>query len=137
MPISLGGVLREITIVMYNDLQWLSLILKIDIFFQFIAYILYLLYERFAIHPFNLPNSCLITAFACALLPLYVLCRFSVSLESQFLMVFFILTQIGLFANTIYTVSSTFTTATNWYAYFIYSKYKIRKLSHWIYNHVF
>jgi hypothetical protein len=108
---------------MYNDLQWLSLILKIDIFFQFTAYVLYILYEHFAVNPFNLPNSAIITVFACALLPCFVLCRVSVSLESKLIMGFFILIQVLLLVNTIYTISSSFTTATNWYAYLMYSKF--------------
>lgn len=107
---------------MYIDLQWLSLILKIDIFFQFIAYIFYVLYESFSYFPFNSPNSRLIILFACILLPCFVLCRVSVSLESRLLMGFFILIQLGLFANSVFTLASNFEIAQYWYAYFMYSK---------------
>ncbi|KAF1798728.1 hypothetical protein FB192DRAFT_1392983 [Mucor lusitanicus] len=111
---------------MYIHLQWLSLMLKIDIFFEFTSYVLLLLYQTFnstAETHINLdmtPDSGLII-FILVLLPSFLLCRFSISKESHVLMTLFIAIQIGFIANTVYIIVTTFSVATSWYAYMMYS----------------
>ncbi|KAL9560103.1 hypothetical protein PS6_000437 [Mucor atramentarius] len=111
---------------MYIHLQWLSLMLKIDIFFEFTSYFLLLLYQAFnttAETHINLdmtPDSGLII-FIILLLPSFLLCRFSISKESHSLMTMFVAIQAAFIVNTVYIIVTTFSVAASWYAYMMYS----------------
>ncbi|KAI8638937.1 hypothetical protein BD408DRAFT_422326 [Parasitella parasitica] len=110
---------------MYIDLQWLSLMLKIDIFFEFLSYLLLFVYQKFNT-PFEIasrlymsPDDGLIV-FIVLLLPSFILCRLSIARESHFLMSIFIFVQVAFLANTIVTAVVTFAVARAWYAYMMY-----------------
>lgn len=112
---------------MYIDLQWLSLMLKIDIFFEFLSYILLFLYQRFnspnltSVNLDMTPDSGLVV-FMILLLPAFLLCRFSISKENHILMAIFIIIQVAFIINTVYIIVTTFSVAKSWYAYMMYSK---------------
>lgn len=112
------------SLAMYVDLQWLSLILKTDLFFEFISYILLLLYQNYSNSIDNLKDAANIIVCIALLLPSFLLCRIAISRESNMLMITFIILQVLFIANTIYIIVMTIATAKSWYAYMSYSKYK-------------
>lgn len=108
---------------MYVQLQWLSLMIKVDYFFEFISYILLLLHQYYSGSIENMGDAINIIICIVLLLPSFLLCRISIAKESNLLMIIFIVLQFFFIANTIYIIVKTIDTAKSWYAYMTYSKY--------------
>jgi hypothetical protein len=112
---------------MFITVQWLSLLLKIDIYFEFISYALLFSYN--ASYGYNWTNQGPITASLYIMLiiiiltlPSLVFARLSVSNENSIMMISFIVFQVLFIASTIFIMITNSGLMKNWYAFATYGK---------------
>lgn len=113
---------------MFIIVQWFSLLLKIDIYFEFSAYALLFSYNAGFPEFWNdqgpIEASLYIMLIIMILtLPSLVLARLSVSSESKLMMISFIVFQLLFIASTVFIAIVNQDLMKNWYAFATYSKW--------------
>ncbi|KAI9273438.1 hypothetical protein EDC94DRAFT_594881 [Helicostylum pulchrum] len=104
---------------MYVTVQWFSLALKIDAYFEFCAYGLYFFY--LVVGNYN-HDDAYYTIFSIVLsiwiltIPSLILSRYAIGKESKILMILFILLQLLFIASVVYVAKTLYFVVMDWYA---------------------
>ncbi|KAI9344745.1 hypothetical protein BD770DRAFT_475783 [Pilaira anomala] len=109
---------------MYITVQWFSLGLKIDIFFEIFAYTLYLSYPTGNLAE-DIAKKSNFTFFAMLLtviliVPFFILSRYAISMENKIMMILFIVFQLWLTICTIIIMTKSTFMLKDWYAFTAY-----------------
>lgn len=105
---------------MYLTVQWLSLALKIDIYFEFCAYALYLFYHVASSYEYDSSYYIIffiVLTMLITTVPSLILSRYAVSRESKILMVLFILLQLLCIASIVSVMVMLKDRLAYWYAF--------------------
>ncbi|KAI8080995.1 hypothetical protein BDF21DRAFT_24087 [Thamnidium elegans] len=104
---------------MYVTVQWFSLALKIDVYFEFCAYGLYFFYLVVANYShsdvYYIIFSVVLSIFILTV-PSFILSRYAIAKESKILMTLFILFQLLFIASIIYIVKTLYFVVEDWHA---------------------
>lgn len=107
---------------MYVTVEWFSLWLKIDIFFEIIGYALYL-YSMNYITEKRYIIPAIIATFI-LIIPSFILSRYAISMENKIMMILFIIFQLWFTICTIFILSTKNKgLMTDWHAITAYCKY--------------
>lgn len=120
--------LTHLSLGMYINVQWFSLMLKIDIYFEFMSYTLWFGYlagnsENWTGESSDTPTLYILLLFMVLLIPSYVMARIAISREIHLLVVIFIFSQILFFVCTILLMVHYSVLVEIWYAFTGYCKY--------------
>ncbi|KAI8080994.1 hypothetical protein BDF21DRAFT_418199 [Thamnidium elegans] len=105
---------------MYVTVQWFSLALKIDIYFEFCAYALYFFYllaGNFLETPAYTAIFSIVLSMLIITLPSLALSRYAISKESKIIMMLFLLLQLLFLASILYVMISMRDILADWYAF--------------------
>lgn len=112
---------------MYIKVQWFSLMLKVNIYFEFTSYALYFIMlasfdANWAPDNKMIPALCVSLIILILILPSLILSRYAISKESNILMTSFIVFQVLFIGSTIFVMIQKKEYLTDWYAFTGYCK---------------